>query len=244
MRLWRALVCLFVIAFPARAETVHVAVAANFTAPARVLADLFTQQSGHRVILSFGSSGQLYAQITQAAPYDVFLSADAQRPAKLLQEGHAVPGTQMTYAIGKLALWSRDQRADAGEAALRSPFTKLAIANPAAAPYGGAALDVLQRLGLMAQLQPRLVQGTSIAQTFQFVETGNAELGFIALSQIDGGNRGGRWIVPQSLYEPLLQDGVVTKQGERNHAARDFMSFLTTPAARDVMTRFGYEVQP
>jgi molybdate transport system substrate-binding protein len=150
----------------------------------------------------------------------------------------------MTYAIGKLVLWSRDQRADTGEAALRGAFTKLAIANPAAAPYGGAALDVLQRLGLMGQLQARLVQGTSIAQTFQFVETGNAELGFIALSQLDGRMDGGRWIVPQSLYEPLLQDGIVTKQGERNQAARDFLAFLTTPAARNIITRFGYEVQP
>ncbi len=244
MRLWRALFCLFVIALPARAEQVHVAVAANFTEPARILADLFTQRSGHRVILSFGSSGQLYAQITQAAPYDVFLSADGERPAKLLQEGHAASGTQMTYAVGKLVLWSKDQRADAGEAALRGAVTKLAIANPAAAPYGGAALDVLQRLGLMGQLQARLVQGTSIAQTFQFVETGNADLGFVALSQLQGHLEGGRWIVPQSLYEPLLQDGIVTKQGERNQAARDFLAFLTTPAARNIITRFGYEVQP
>jgi molybdate transport system substrate-binding protein len=226
------------------ADQVNIAVAANFTAPARELAAAFKQQTGHKPVLSFGASGQFTAQISQAAPFDVFLSADTERPLNLIKDGLAVADSRFTYAVGKLVLWSRDQRADAGETTLRQPFQKLAIANPAAAPYGGAALDVLRNLGLLEALGPRIVQGNSIAQTFQFVETGNAELGFIALSQLAGRSDGGRWLVPSHLHAPLQQDAVLLTRGKDNKAAIAFMNFLKSAEARALITRFGYELAP
>ena len=228
----------------AQAEPLRVAVAANFTAPARELAALFKESTGHEVQLSFGSSGQFYAQITQAAPFDVFLSADAERPQRLVKDGLALADRRFTYAIGRLVLWSRDQRANSGEAALRQPFEKLAIANPAAAPYGGAALDVLRNLGLLDQLRARLVQGTSIAQAFQFVESGNAELGFIALSQLEGRRDGGRWLVPSSLHTSLQQDAVLLTRARDNKVATQFLNFLKSAEARALIARFGYELAP
>jgi molybdate transport system substrate-binding protein len=231
-------------ASPALADQVRVAVAANFTAPARELATLFKARSGHEVVLSFGSSGQLFAQITQAAPFDVFLSADAERPERLVRERLAAADSRFTYSIGKLILWSRDRRAEAGELALRQPFEKIAIANPAAAPYGGAALDVLRNLGLLEQLRRRIVQGTSIAQTFQFVESGNAELGFIALSQLEGRTDGGRWLVPPALHGSLQQDAVLLTRGQGNKAATEFLNFLKSTEARALISRFGYELAP
>ena len=234
----------FLLAAPAQAQVLRVAVAANFTAPARELATLFKQKTGHESQMSFGSSGQFFAQITQAAPFDVFLSADAERPERLVKEGFALGETRFTYAIGQLVLWSRDQRADKGELALRQPFEKLAIANPASAPYGGAALDVLRHLGLLDVLRPRIVQGTSIAQTFQFVESGNAELGFIALSQLEGRTDGGRWLVPSSLHASLQQDAVLLTRARDNKAARAFLDFLKSTEARALIRRFGYELAP
>ena len=239
-----ALLLAFIVSAPALADQLRVAVAANFTAPARELAGLFKERSGHEAVLSFGSSGQFYAQITQAAPFDVFLSADAERPEKLVKAGLALAESRFTYAIGRLVLWSRDQRADAGEAALRQSFSKLAIANPAAAPYGGAALDVLRHVGLLDALRARLVQGTSIAQTFQFIESGNAELGFIALSQLEGRTDGGRWLVPAQLHRSLQQDAVLLTQGQSNKAATEFLNFLKSVEARALIARFGYELAP
>ena len=239
-----ALLLAFFVSAPALADQLRVAVAANFTAPARELAGLFKERSGHEAVLSFGSSGQFYAQITQAAPFDVFLSADAERPEKLVKDGLALAESRFTYAIGRLVLWSRDQRADAGEAALRQSFSKLAIANPAAAPYGGAALDVLRHVGLLEALRARLVQGTSIAQTFQFIESGNAELGFIALSQLEGRTDGGRWLVPGQLHRSLQQDAVLLTQGQSNKAATEFLNFLKSVEARALIARFGYELAP
>ena len=239
-----ALLLAFFVSAPALADQLRVAVAANFTAPARELAGLFKERSGHEAVLSFGSSGQFYAQITQAAPFDVFLSADAERPEKLVKDGLALAESRFTYAIGRLVLWSRDQRADAGEAALRQSFSKLAIANPAAAPYGGAALDVLRHVGLLEALRARLVQGTSIAQTFQFIESGNAELGFIALSQLEGRTDGGRWLVPGQLHRSLQQDAVLLTQGQSNKAATEFLNFLKSAEARALIARFGYELAP
>ena len=239
-----ALLLAFFVSAPALADQLRVAVAANFTAPARELAGLFKERSGHEAVLSFGSSGQFYAQITQAAPFDVFLSADAERPEKLVKDGLALAESRFTYAIGRLVLWSRDQRADAGEAALRQSFSKLAIANPAAAPYGGAALDVLRHVGLLDALRARLVQGTSIAQTFQFIESGNAELGFIALSQLEGRTDGGRWLVPGQLHRSLQQDAVLLTQGQSNKAATEFLNFLKSVEARALIARFGYELAP
>ncbi len=229
---------------PAHAGQVRVAVAANFTAPARELASLFKTRTGHEAVLSFGSSGQFYAQITQAAPFDVFLSADAERPERLVRDGLASPESRFTYAVGKLILWSRDPRANAGEMALRQPFDKIAIANPAAAPYGSAALDVLRSLGLLEALRPRIVQGASIAQTFQFVESGNADLGFIALSQLEGRSDGGRWLVPSQLHGSLQQDAVLLTRSKENKAATDFLAFLKSEEARALIARFGYELAP
>lgn len=239
-----ALVIALLVSAPAFAEQVRVAVAANFTAPARELAAMFKAHSGHEAVLSFGSSGQFYAQITQAAPFDIFLSADAERPEKLVKDGLALADSRFTYAIGRLVLWSRDGRADAGEAALRQSFSKLAIANPAAAPYGGAALDVLRHVGLLDALRARIVQGTSIAQTFQFIESGNAELGFIALSQLEGRSDGGRWLVPTQFHRSLQQDAVLLTKGQGNKAATEFLNFLKSAEARALIARFGYELAP
>ena len=230
-------------ALPARAGFVHVAVAANFTQAAQEIARAFKAASGHDAVLSFGASGALYAQITQGAPYEVLLSADEERPQQAVAAGLALSETRFTYAIGRLALWSRDGRAAQGEAALRaggSGKIAIAIANPASAPYGGAAIETLKALKLYDDLSPRLVQGASIAQTFQFAETGNAELAFVALAQVIGRSEGSRWLVPASLHRPILQDAVLLKTGAANEAARAFLAFLRSPQARAIIERFGY----
>ena len=229
-------------ALPARAGSVHVAVAANFTQAAQEIARAFKATSGHDAVLSFGASGALYAQITQGAPYEVLLSADEERPQQAVAAGLALSETRFTYAIGRLALWSRDGRAAQGEAALRAGGSgKIAIANPASAPYGGAAIETLKALKLYDDLAPRLVQGASIAQTFQFAETGNAELAFVALAQVIGRSDGGRWLVPASLHRPILQDAVLLKTGAANEAARAFLAFLRGPQALVIIERYGYE---
>ena len=229
-------------ALPARAGSVHVAVAANFTQAAQEIARAFKATSGHDAVLSFGASGALYAQITQGAPYEVLLSADEERPQQAVAAGLALSETRFTYAIGRLALWSRDGRAAQGEAALRAGGSgKIAIANPASAPYGGAAIETLKALTLYDDLAPRLVQGASIAQTFQFAETGNAELAFVALAQVIGRSDGGRWLVPASLHRPILQDAVLLKTGAANEAARAFLAFLRGPQALVIIERYGYE---
>ena len=229
-------------ALPARAGFVHVAVAANFTQAAQEIARAFKAASGHDAVLSFGASGALYAQITQGAPYEVLLSADEERPQQAVAAGLALSETRFTYAIGRLALWSRDGRAAQGEVALRGGGSgKIAIANPASAPYGGAAIETLKALKLFDDLSPRLVQGASIAQTFQFAETGNAELAFVALAQVIGRGDGSRWLVPASLHRPILQDAVLLKTGAANEAARAFLAFLRGPQARAIIERYGYE---
>ncbi len=231
-------------ALPARAGSTHVAVAANFTETATTIAAAFKAATGHEAVLSFGASGALFMQITQGAPYEVFLSADEDWPRQAVEAGLALGDTRFTYAIGTLVLWSRDGRATLGAAALRAgSFRKLAIANPASAPYGQAALETIKALKLDTALTPKLVQGASIAQTFQFAETGNAELAFVALSQVINRTEGGRWVVPQSLHKPILQDAVLLKAGEGNEAARAFMAFLKGPDARSLIERQGYETQ-
>ena len=218
------------------------AVAANFTQAAQEIARAFKTASGHDAVLSFGASGALYAQITQGAPYEVLLSADEERPQQAVAAGLALSETRFTYAIGRLALWSRDGRAAQGEVALRGGGSgKIAIANPASAPYGGAAIETLKALKLFDDLSPRLVQGASIAQTFQFAETGNAELAFVALAQVIGRGDGSRWLVPASLHRPILQDAVLLKTGAANEAARAFLAFLRGPQARAIIERYGYE---
>ena len=225
----------------ARAGTTNIAVAANFTDAAKEIASAFKAKSGHEAILSFGASGQIYTQIQQSAPYKVFLSADDERPKKLAEEGLAIQGSRFTYAIGKLVLWSKDQDLIKGEATLKAnAFSRLSIANPSAAPYGAAAIEVLEALNLYGTIKTKIVMGNTIAQAFQFVETGNAEIGFVSLSQITGNKAGSRWMVPQSLYTPIRQDAILLKNGETDDASREFISFLKGPEARAIIEKYGY----
>lgn len=224
------------------AET-NVAVAANFTDAVKEIAAAFKQKTGHQAVLSFGSSGQLYTQITQDAPFQIMLSADDERPKKLVADGLAVADSRFTYAIGKLVLWSKTRDYVKGEDTLKAgAFAKLALANPSAAPYGAAAVETLKALKLYETLQPKIVQGNNIAQTFQFIDTGNAELGFVALSQLAGEPAGSRWVVPQALYTPIRQDAVLLKKGEGNEAATAFLAFLKGPEARSIIEKFGYGI--
>jgi molybdate transport system substrate-binding protein len=233
--------CTSAAAPPAIAADINVAVAANFTEPAKEIAALFERKTGNKVIFSFGASGQFYTQITQGAPFQVFLSADQERPEKAETDGFAVPGTRFTYAVGKLVLWSRDANLVKGESTLKDgTFTKIAIANPAAAPYGTAAIETMKALHVYETLQPKLVQGNSIAQTFQFVDTGNAELGFVALSQVIERKEGSRWLVSNSLYAPIKQDAVLLKKGADVEAAKAFLEFLKGPETAAIESKFGY----
>lgn len=229
------------LALPALAGEVRVAVAANFTEPAQEIARLFADRTGHAATLAFGATGQFYAQITQGAPFEVLLAADNIRPEKAVAEGFGVPGTVFTYAEGRLVLWSPREGWFAGPEVLTAGgFDKLAIASPEAAPYGLAAVETMRALNLTDRLAPHLVQGANIAQAMQFVETGNAELGFVALSQVIG--RGGsQWRVPaEGHHAPILQDAVLLKTGADNEAARAFLDFLRGPEAAEVIRRFGY----
>lgn len=218
------------------------AVAANFADTAEALARLFARGGGGRVAVTPGPSGPLAAQILRGAPFDLFLSADVER-ARMVERGAGVAGSVFVYATGRLVLYSRDRgRVDGQGRVLREPrlFAKLAIADPAAAPYGAAAIQTLQRLGLYEALRPRIVQGASIAQAFQFVQTGAAELGFVALSQVVDRRGGSMWLVPETLHAPLTQAAVLTRQGEANAAARAFLAFLRGGEARRVIARSGY----
>jgi molybdate transport system substrate-binding protein len=237
-----ALVAVLMLTTAAHAETVHVAVAANFTAVAENLAPLFTAASGHEVIYSFGATGLLYAQISQGAPFGVFLAADTARPAKAAAEGLAVEGSAFTYATGTLTLYSASLALTDGAAVLAAgQFDKLAIADPRTAPYGRAATQAIGALGLTDAIEPRLVTGENISQVLQFIESGNAELGFVAASQVVG--KAGVWIVPDDLYEPIRQDAVLLKAGEANPAATAFMDFLRSDAAVAVIEASGYLVE-
>jgi molybdate transport system substrate-binding protein len=225
------------------AKEVKVAVAANFTAPSKEIAAAFEKAKGHKVILSFGSTGQLYTQITQAAPFDIFLAADQKTPKKAVDEGHAVPDSRFTYAVGKLVLFSKSKDLVKDESTLKdAKFQKIAIANPVTAPYGAAAVATMKALGLYDTLSPKIVQGNNIAQTFQFVDSGNAELGFVALSQVVKVKDGSRWIVPGKYHDVIAQDAVLLKTGAENEAARAFIAFLKGPEARAVIENYGYGV--
>ncbi len=228
---------------PARAAQTNVAVAANFTEAAKEIAAAFKQQTGHKAVLSFGSSGQFYTQIVQDAPFQVFLSADDERPAKLVSDGLGVADSRFTYAIGKLVLWSQTAGAVKGVETLKSGgFAKLSIANPASAPYGAAAIETLKALGVYGAVKSKIVEGASIAQAFQFANTGNADLGFLALSQLVGNSEGSRWLVPQALYTTILQDAVLLKKAAGNAAASEFMAFLAGPQASAIIEKYGYGV--
>jgi molybdate transport system substrate-binding protein len=229
------------LAAPAGAGQTQVAVAANFTEPAKEIAAVFKQKTGHEAVLIFGASGAFYTQITHDAPFQVFLSADAERPKAAVDAGLAVPGSVFTYAIGKLVLWSKVLDVTKGEETLKAGvFSKLAIANPVAAPYGTAAVETMKALGVYDALKPKIVQGNSIAQAFQFVDTKNAELGFVALSEIAGATTGSSWLVPPNLYAPIRQDAVLLNKGAKDEASVAFLAFLKGPEARAIIEKFGY----
>ena len=233
---------------PARAEVVQVAVAANFAAPAKALAEVFARTTGHEAKLSFGATGAFYTQIKNGAPFDVLLAADAERPARLENEGDTVPGSRLTYATGRLVLWSARPGFvdDRGEVLKSGGFNKIAIANPKNAPYGAAAVQAIEKLGLTAALQPKLVTGESIGQTYNFVATGNAELGFVALAQVLEGGKlksGSMWVVPAQTHAPIVQDAVVLKRAAGNPAARAWMQLLQKPQSKEFIRSYGYAVQ-
>jgi molybdate transport system substrate-binding protein len=224
-----------------REDGVNVAVAANFTEPAKELAELFQQTNRHSVLPSFGSTLQLLTQITQDAPFDIFLAADEASPQKAIAAGFAEQDSLFTYAIGRVVLLSGSLDVSAGADVLRNgQFEKLAIANPSTAPYGAAAVQTMKSLGLYEQLSPKFVQGNDIAQTFQFVETGNAEIGFVALSQVLGKGPKSIWIVPENIYSPIRQDAVLLKKAASKESARTFLAFLKSPSAIKVIEKYGY----
>ncbi|MCW8918143.1 MAG: molybdate ABC transporter substrate-binding protein [Gammaproteobacteria bacterium] len=227
-------------------ETARIAVAANFTDVTYALASLFEQQTGHTVTASFGSTGKLYAQIVHGAPFDLFLAADAAQPRRLESDGLAVAGSRFTYARGRLVLWSAQPELFTDGVAFlrRGEFRRLAIANPQTAPYGAAARQLLQRLGVWPALSAKLVRGDSIAQAFQFTATGNAELGLVAASQVRAWARPGSiWLVPESMHQPIVQQAVLLRRGEESVAAQDFMRFLRGSEARTVIRDHGYAVE-
>lgn len=232
--------------FGVHADEVSVAVAANFTEPIQKIAAQFEKDTGHKVAASFGSTGKFYAQIKNGAPFEVLLTADEETPAKLIKENAAVAGSQFTYAIGKLVLWSaKPAIVDAtGDVLKNGGFDHLALANPKLAPYGAAAVEVMKTLGVYEALQPKTVTGESIAQAQQFIRTGNALLGFVALSQVlrDGKIEGSAWIVPAKLYSPIRQDAVILEKGKGKPAAEALMKYLKSDKARAVIKSFGYEL--
>ena len=238
-------IALFAGATLAGAKEAQIAVAANFAAPMKAIIGMFEAETGHSVKASYGSTGKLYAQIKNGAPFEALLAADQARPLLLAEEGMAVPDSRFTYAVGSLVLWSADADAiDDGPALLKAGgFKRLAIANPKLAPYGAASLQTLERLSVKEAIEPKIVMGENIAQTYQFVDSGNAELGFVALSQVmvDGAiNRGAGWIVPEHMHDPISQDGVVLKRGAGNPAISELFAFLRGEKARAVIHDFGY----
>ena len=227
-----------------QAEEVLVAVAANFKAPMQIIAGNFENETGHKVNLTFGSSGKIFAQIQNGAPFDVFLSADQEKPIQLEESGDTVNGSRFTYAQGQLALWST-VKDDPKDSLLKGDFRHLAIANPALAPYGRAATDVIQYLSLTDNSKGKIVMGENISQTWQFVATGNAELGFVALSQIldpSSIKSGNVWIVPSEFYGPIRQDAVLLQHGASNSAARALITYLSSSKSRQVIKSYGYHL--
>ena len=227
------------------ADEVQVAVAANFAAPMKELAAGFERATGHKVLSTVGATGKFYAQISNGAPFEVLLSADEKTPARLEQEGAGVPGTRFTYAIGKLVLWSSQPGVADANALKAGKFTRLAIANPVVAPYGMAAIGVLDKLGLVVALAPKFAYGENIAQTYQFVASGNAQLGFVAMSQVFEGGKltsGSAWVVPASLYSPIRQDAIVLAKGKGKPAVLAWMAYLKSEPARALIRAHGYDL--
>ncbi|MBP5952935.1 molybdate ABC transporter substrate-binding protein [Pseudomonas sp. P42] len=231
----------------AQADEVQVAVAANFTAPIQAIAADFEKDTGHKLVAAYGATGQFYTQIKNGAPFEVFLSADDTTPEKLEREGDTVKGSRFTYAVGTLALWSaKDGYVDSkGEVLKKNEYQHLSIANPKTAPYGLAATQVLEKLKLTEATKTKIVEGQNITQAYQFVSTGNAELGFVALSQIYKEGKvtsGSAWIVPASLHDPIKQDAVILSKGKDNAAAKALVEYLKGPKAAAVIKSYGYQL--
>ncbi|WP_313572380.1 molybdate ABC transporter substrate-binding protein [Comamonas terrigena] len=239
------LACAVLLAGAAHADEVSVAVAANFTAPMQKIAAQFEKDTGHKAVLSFGATGKFYAQISNGAPFGILLAADDTTPEKIAKEGKGVDASRFTYAIGQLVLWSKQAGYvdDKGAVLQRNDWQHIAIANPKLAPYGLAAMETLGKLGLTAQVQPKTVLGENIGQTYQFTASGNAQLGFVALSQVmeDGKIReGSAWIVPASMHEPIRQDAIVLNSAKDNAAAKALMDYLKGDKARAIIKSYGY----
>lgn len=228
---------------PAFAADVSAAVAANFTKPAEEIGAAFTAKTGDTVTFSFGATGALYTQISQGAPFEVFFSADNKRPKQAVAEGFAVDGSVFTYAVGKVVLYSPSLDLTDGATVLKAnAFQHLSVADPKTAPYGAAAMETLEKLGLTEALTPKIVTGENISQALQFVDTANAELGFVALSQVIDKPAPQVWRVPAEDYTPILQDAVLLKPGEADPAAAAFLEFLKGDEARAIIEKYGYEV--
>ena len=229
------------------AGEVQVAVAANFTAPMQKIAAEFEKDTGHKALLTFGATGKFYAQIKNGAPFEVLLSADQETPARLEQEGATANGSRFTYAIGKLVLWStREAIVDSkGDVLKRGGFDHIALANPKLAPYGAAAMEAMKALGVAESLAPKFVQGENIAQTYQFISTANALLGFVAMSQVYENGKlksGSAWIVPSNLYSPIRQDAVILDKGKGSAAAAALMKYLKSDKVKAVIKSYGYDL--
>jgi len=227
------------------AEQIRVAVASNFLNPMKVISKKFEAHSGNRIVISSGSSGRFYAQIKNGAPYDLFFSADQEKPLKLEKEGLTIPGFNMTYATGTLVLWSTKQGYFKTDERLKNgKFSRIAMANPKLAPYGLAAKEVLERLGLTSSVKSKQVNAENIAQTFQFVSSGNADLGFVARSQLVGVSEdqmGTQWVIPSDLHQPIKQNLVLLKRADNKKAARAFYEFMKSDSTKELIKSFGYQ---
>ncbi|MES3020494.1 MAG: molybdate ABC transporter substrate-binding protein [Pseudomonadota bacterium] len=231
----------------AHADDVQVAVAANFAGPMQKIAAQFERDTGHKAIVVSGATGKFYAQIKNGAPFEVLLSADDETPARLEKEGAALAGTRFTYAIGKLVLWSAasDVVDEHGGVLRNGNFKHLALANPKVAPYGAASVQTLTALGLLESLQAKFVQAENIAQAYQFVATGNAAVGFVAMSQVYEGGKlrsGSAWVVPATLHSPIRQDAVILQKGKGKPAAAALMKFLQSEPIRMLIKSHGYDL--
>lgn len=231
----------------AMAAEVSVAVAANFTAPMQKIAQMFEQDTGHKAVLSFGSTGNLYAQIKNGAPFQILLAADDETPARIEKENLGVANSRFTYATGKLVLWSKQAGFvdDKGDVLRNGKFERIAVANPKLAPYGAAAMETLTKLGLLDSVKPKFVQGENISQTYQFIASENAQLGFVALSQVYADGRlkdGSAWIVPADMHQPIKQDAVLLTVGKDNAAATALLGYLRSDKIKTVIRSFGYDL--
>lgn len=231
-------------AVPAAAAEALMAVAANFATTAADLTTAFERHSAHRMVLAAGSTGKLYAQIRNGAPYDLFLAADQVRPERLETEGFAVPGSRSTYACGQLGIWIRGAGRDTAEHPIRlTDLRRIAIANPDLAPYGMAAMSTIEHLSLKDELADRLAMGENVAQAYAMIASGAADGGFVAWSLILAGDKVSQsWPVPESWHQAINQDVVLLNHGAENPAARAFLAFLSSPAARAIIRRQGYSV--